>query len=140
MGVSKCLEVIGDPGAPPYVDVVRTFQGETSGQWTVTAMTYIPVTQTGEFYFIVLNTYTHGGPKDWSVQLNMTTLGPTITDEGGSAGGNPGGGFTLVLFFARSGAGARITSSASDASNSSWYMNSIGCSIKFLARVSEKIR
>ncbi|MCL4870870.1 MAG: hypothetical protein KJ063_18075 [Anaerolineae bacterium] len=53
----------------PTTDLVRTFTGYTSGVYDVIAWTYVPSTSTGDQYFILLNTYNHGGPYAWSTQL-----------------------------------------------------------------------
>jgi len=62
-------------------DLVQEFDGFTSGKWDFTAWQYIPSDfqsdGSGQFagtYFILLNTYTDGGPheeSDWSVQMNF---------------------------------------------------------------------
>lgn len=67
----------------PTTDLVHEFS-ETTGVWTITGWQYIPTGSTGDQYFILLNTYTTGGPYDWSlqVQFNSTTTQFTITDPG----------------------------------------------------------
>ncbi|MEM7231962.1 MAG: PKD domain-containing protein [Planctomycetota bacterium] len=47
----------------------------TGGRWTVRAKVYIPVEMTGDGYFILLNTYSHGGPKNWSTQIKFSQAG-----------------------------------------------------------------
>jgi hypothetical protein len=54
----------------PTTDIVQEFS-ETSGSWVMTAWQYIPAGSTGKQYFIMLNTYTVGGPYDWSTQLEF---------------------------------------------------------------------
>lgn len=67
----------------PTTDIVQQFS-ETSGQWEITAWQYIPTGTTGDQYFILLNTYTTGGPYDWSLQIqfNTTTTQFMISDPG----------------------------------------------------------
>jgi hypothetical protein len=67
----------------PTTDITQQFS-ETSGSWVITAWQYIPTGSTGNQYFILLNTYTTGGPYDWSLQIefNATTTQFTITDPG----------------------------------------------------------
>ncbi|MFN0060423.1 MAG: hypothetical protein ACKVX7_18355 [Planctomycetota bacterium] len=72
-------------------DIVQTFAALTSGFVIVSAMTYVPSTQTGEMYFILLNTYASGGPYNWSVQLQFSASTGLVADQGGSLGGPPGG-------------------------------------------------
>ncbi len=79
-------------------DIVQLFQDVNAGVWAVRAKAYVPSTQTGALYFILLNAYTHGqdNPKNWSVQLAMSATSGTVEDAGGSAGG-PGIGTVLPL-------------------------------------------
>ena len=52
-------------------DIVHQFTGVTSGTWHARVMTYIPSTQEGETFFILMNTYVpgvHNNP-DWSAQV-----------------------------------------------------------------------
>jgi hypothetical protein len=53
----------------PTTDVIQQFSGYTSGQYTISAWNYIPGNATGEQYFLLLNTYNHGGPYNWSTQI-----------------------------------------------------------------------
>jgi hypothetical protein len=77
----------GDPNAGAYVvdyeflstphsvelidveDLVHEFEGIDSGQWTFTTWVYIPGDIMGIAYFIMLNTYSDGGPHHWSTQV-----------------------------------------------------------------------
>ena len=67
-------------------DLVYQFSDVSSGIWSLTVQQYIPSTSTGNSYFILLNQYAHGGPYNWSVQIqnNMGT-GQIISDQGGAA-------------------------------------------------------
>jgi len=69
-------------------DLVHVFD-ITGGRWEFTAMQYIPSGTAGTTFFILLNTYSHGGTKDWSVQtqFNMDT-GAITTQYDGSASAN----------------------------------------------------
>ena len=59
-------------------DIVHQFTGVNSGVWYAKAQTYVPATQTGEIYFILLNTYAPGGgSNNWSVQVALCRSGCT---------------------------------------------------------------
>jgi hypothetical protein len=84
-------------------DIVHQFVGLNSGTWFARAMVYIPSTQEGEAFFILLNTYlvgTHNNP-DWSAQVvfcNINCLGNGIPGTVFSLGGGEvGGGGSLPL-------------------------------------------
>jgi hypothetical protein len=64
-------------------DIVQEFT-ETTGSWVITAWQYIPTGATGKTYFILLNTYTVGGPYDWSTQLEFDNTLGLMTVYGGS--------------------------------------------------------
>lgn len=70
-------------------DLVRTFSGVASGQWSVSIMQYIPTTSTGSSYVILLNKYIGG--YSWSVQIVSNMLDGTVTSEA------LGGGATLPM-------------------------------------------
>lgn len=61
-------------------DIVHQVDGATSWTWTAQAYVYIPSTQTGDLYFIMLNDYNSGGPYSWSVQLRMSATDGVIED------------------------------------------------------------
>jgi hypothetical protein len=65
-------------------DIVHQFPGVTSGVWYAAAWTYVPSTQSGELWFILLNMYAPGGPDNWSAQVVMCVSACT------SAGALPG--------------------------------------------------
>lgn len=69
-------------------DLVHLYTGHT-GTWTYTAWQYLPSTLVGETYFIMLNTYNHGGPYNWSVQVNFNGGTDTVTNEGLTGGSLP---------------------------------------------------
>jgi hypothetical protein len=86
-------------------DIVHQFAGVDTGMWFAKAMTYVPSTQEGEMFFILLNTYvvgTHNNP-DWSAQIvfcNTNCLGNGLPGTvfslgGGEVGG--GGNIPLIL-------------------------------------------
>jgi hypothetical protein len=72
-----------DAGA---ADIVHQFAGVNSGVWHAKARVFVPSTQTGEMWFILLNTYVSGTPAsdNWSVQVVMCVTGCT------TAGALPG--------------------------------------------------
>ncbi|MEZ6235474.1 MAG: GC-type dockerin domain-anchored protein [Phycisphaerales bacterium] len=54
-------------------DAVQQFTGVNSGQWILTTHLYLPPDWSGIGYFILMNSYTHGGPYDWTLQLEWAT-------------------------------------------------------------------
>ncbi len=52
-------------------DVVQTFTGITSGQWTARAHVFVPMDYSGTGGFVMLNEYNipDGEPKNWSTQI-----------------------------------------------------------------------
>jgi hypothetical protein len=107
----------GDPGANTFVtsqqsfssphslwvagtaDVVQRFTGVTSGTWYAKVQTYVPSTQTGNMYFIMLNRYdgfcAAAGDCDWSVQVRMAASEGIVESQGGSS--NPGAGALAIV-------------------------------------------
>ncbi len=65
----------------PAADAVQQYSGYDSGTWTYTAHQFIPRAFTGTTYFILLNTYNHGSPYDWSVQMNFNATTGLIVDD-----------------------------------------------------------
>ncbi|MBD3236289.1 MAG: hypothetical protein GF330_06285 [Candidatus Eisenbacteria bacterium] len=66
---TKAVEIL------PTTDIVRTFEGYTSGCWTFTAWQYIPGTLSGQTYFLLLNTYVAGTDYNWSCQVMFDETG-----------------------------------------------------------------
>jgi len=67
-------------------DLVHQYDGAVSGLWTYRANMFVPTAFTGDSYFILLNTYNHFGPYNWSVQIHAN--GPSNTmmrDDGGGS-------------------------------------------------------
>lgn len=59
-------------------DIVHRFTGVNSGIWYVRTRTFIPSTQVGEAWFILLNQYAPLAPNNnWSVQVVMCVTGCT---------------------------------------------------------------
>ncbi len=52
-------------------DIVYQFSGVSSGNWTLTTWLYVPSDMVGSSAFILLNTYGHGGPYSWSLQISV---------------------------------------------------------------------
>jgi len=71
---------IGGPDAEA-ADVIREFSNVDHGLWSFNAWQYIPADFTsggaGQFrgsHFLLLNTYNHGGPYHWSVDLQADSV------------------------------------------------------------------
>lgn len=69
-------------------DIVQVYRGYAGGQWVYRAMTFIPTDHSGETYFILLNTYNHGGAKNWSTQVVIRN--GQVESLGGSGFGGGG--------------------------------------------------
>jgi hypothetical protein len=69
-------------------DIVHQFSGVTSGMWYAKVWTYVPSTQSGTLYFIMLNRYdgvcANAGDCNWSVQISMSNDTGLVTSEGGT--------------------------------------------------------
>jgi hypothetical protein len=62
-------------------DLVQQFSGYESGQWTFLSKVFIPDSFTGSSFFILLNTYNHTGPYDWSIQAHFDAATNTFADD-----------------------------------------------------------
>jgi hypothetical protein len=62
-------------------DLVQQYTGANSGVWTYSAWQFIPTSFTGTTYFILLNQYNHGGPYNWSIQLQFNGTTGAILDD-----------------------------------------------------------
>jgi len=65
-------------------DIVHQFAGVTSGMWYAKAMTYVPSSQAGDMYFIVLNTYVPSGTNNWSIQVRFSASEGVVQNLGGT--------------------------------------------------------
>ena len=72
----------------PGSDLVRSYAGANSGMWAFRGEIFIPSGHTGETYFILLNTYSHGGAQNWSTQLRWNSS--SVASLGGSGFGGVG--------------------------------------------------
>ena len=59
------IEIAGD------TDAIQSFTGVDSGQWTFTSWMYTPSDLTSLTSFIVQNLYSHGGDKQWAVEIHF---------------------------------------------------------------------
>lgn len=76
-------------------DIVRQFTGVTTGIWHAKARVFVPSTQTGEAWFIVLNRYAPlAANNNWSIQLVMCVT--QCTTQGAVAGQAVSLGGTLI--------------------------------------------
>ena len=75
-------------------DVVQTWGGINVGYWYAKAWTYVPSSQVGEMFFIILNTY-DGTPNcdtcNWSIQVVLCQSGCSTTGAAPGAVVNLGG-------------------------------------------------
>lgn len=62
-------------------DLVQQFAGATSGKWEFTGKFFMTQNFTGTSYFIMLNQYNHGGPYNWSVQINFDAATGLATED-----------------------------------------------------------
>lgn len=69
------VDIVGD------ADLVHTYEGYTSGQWTYTANIYTPsdLVAPNNTYFILLNTY--GAVNNWSTQIAFDPATGSVTSE-----------------------------------------------------------
>lgn len=64
-------------------DLVHEFSGFTTGQWVLTAWTFVPA-GTPQSYIIALNTYNDLGPYNWSMQVFFDAgSGVVVSDNDG---------------------------------------------------------
>jgi hypothetical protein len=66
----------------PASDVVQVLSEVTEGRWVARAMVLVPADMVGNAYFLLLNTYAHNGPKNWSTQVTLNAA--SVTSAGGS--------------------------------------------------------
>lgn len=64
----------------PTTDCVQQYTGINSGQWVFTAYSYVPTGQTGEQYFILLNTYPASPSNNWSCQILLNGTTGVVSD------------------------------------------------------------
>jgi hypothetical protein len=76
---SNSVDIIG------AADLVHEFD-IAGGRWEVKAMQYIPSGTTGTTWFILLNTYSDGGTKDWSLQTQFNLGSGSIAYWHGGSG------------------------------------------------------
>ncbi len=87
-GITSAAQSLSPPHSlrviAPAGDAVNIMSGFTSGVVVVSADVYIPAASGTDAYFIILNRYSHGGPKNWSVQVEMNEATGVVQDQGGS--------------------------------------------------------
>jgi hypothetical protein len=100
---NSLLITLGPAPNPPGADIVHQFAGLTSGVWHARVMVYIPSTQTGEAFFILMNTYVPGvhNLPDWSAQVVFCQSGCLGNGIPGTVfslgGGEVGGGGNIPM-------------------------------------------
>jgi len=85
IGVSN---VLGD-------DAVHPFTGYDAGTWEFTAWQYIPSDLDGLTYFIMNNTYNHGGPYEWAIETHMDPATGMVNEQLR----DPGGGNAVPIIY-----------------------------------------
>ncbi|MEC9475401.1 MAG: hypothetical protein VX764_00035 [Planctomycetota bacterium] len=92
-GGTNSLQLGVDSSSGIGHDMVRMFNGLNQGQVTLRASVYqptpVPGVSDGQVNLILLNKYSHEGPKNWSAQILMddTAFGTgVVVDIGGTAG------------------------------------------------------
>ncbi len=65
-------------------DVVQVFSGVSGGTWYAKVKTFVPSSQTGNLYFIILDEYAHGGPYHWAVQMRLSASEGVVENVGGT--------------------------------------------------------
>jgi len=68
----------------PTSDLIHQWSGYTSGHWVLTCWSFVPDGWTGQSYFLLLNTYNHGGPYNWSCQVSFNGNGTVLSDPEGT--------------------------------------------------------
>ncbi len=61
-------------------DIIQQFTDINSGEWIITTYQYVPSDMQGQSDFILLNTYNHGGPYSWSLQVAVSATTGRIWD------------------------------------------------------------
>ena len=62
-------------------DVIQQFEGYNSGVWNFSAWVFIPDDFEGQAFFIILDTYYHGGGQEgnhWAAQISMDSFSETV--------------------------------------------------------------
>lgn len=66
----------------PGTDAVHPGIGAKSGKWRLTAWQYIATADfTGDVYFVANNTYNHGGPYTWAVEVQCDVTTGMVLDD-----------------------------------------------------------
>jgi len=68
----------------PTSDLIHQFSGYTAGVWVFTTHLFIPTGFSGQCYFLLLNTYNHMGPYNWSSQVMFDGTGIVLSDPEGA--------------------------------------------------------
>ena len=64
-------------------DLIHLYPGYTSGQWTYTALQFVPEDFSGNSYFILLSDYTDGAGQEnqWAIQMRFDSLNQIVESE-----------------------------------------------------------
>ncbi len=89
---TQSMRLVGgmDPACPFCSDTTHELNGPyTSGQWTMSIMTFIPSSFFGDQYLLMLNDYGNcGGPYNWSMQSHFVSSTGLVTNDL-NGGANP---------------------------------------------------
>ena len=77
---ANSLFLVGSAG-PAGDDVVIVPDTIEGGQWTLKCQTFVPEDMTGQGWIIMLNTYSHGGAKNWSLQVRLNADFGTVESD-----------------------------------------------------------
>jgi hypothetical protein len=69
--IVQSLKLVGAEEAPKGDDAVRIIDGATEGVWHFHADTFVPADAYGRGWVVLLNTYSAGGDKNWSLALAL---------------------------------------------------------------------
>jgi hypothetical protein len=82
--VTSAAQALSTPNSiaiAPTSDLINEMGNPTSGKWEFTVDQYIPVGHTGDTFFIMQNTYSDGGTKNWSIELLFSGATGLVTDD-----------------------------------------------------------
>jgi hypothetical protein len=64
----------------PTTDITQQFLGVNANEWELSGWVYVPSAGTGQQFLILLNTYQHGGPYNWSLDMLFDLTNNIVAD------------------------------------------------------------